>query len=1193
MSLHPHATNLVARMRALAPVLLLMSLVPPLGATTIPVSVAREAVFSDTSRSHAWSADGRFLTFSSQGNFVVPNQSGGNDRENVFLIDRQLDTVSLLSRSDSGAVTGGNNTSRRQTISGDGSTVAFVSRATNLADDLTEIFDRVYVWRSDGRQLEGSLATEPHPQSMTRGTEPGGGPMDDPELALDHDGSTLLIISGEDFGFEDPTPFGTDILLRDLSSGVTTLVSRSVAQPDTGGNLGSPVDEPDSWAMNDAGDIVVFVSRATDLVIGDQNGVETDVFLFDASDQSLVAISSSASTGETGNRLSRHVSMSGDGRYIAFESRATDLVKGMLDGNGEFEPDVFLYDRNDASVILVSASSRDPSRSGNRPSTAPRVDKQGRFLTFTSAARDLIEGYVDGNAVGEEDIFRYEISTGDISLVSRSASSPRQSANAASGEPRIAGDQIVFESLATDLLDGFVDRNGPDGADVYRYAPAVEGNTLMSFAVRPNLGGNGASFLLTASSSGTGVVFFSAADDLVLVSGVRSRSGNVIGDTRGEPLEHVIRSNIMSLLEASATGDDGSSGAIVSDDGRFVAFNSLASNLTPSKLDTGGQVIQVFLYDRLAGENTLLTPRAGTVDLGANDSSSLRAMSRDGSLVIVRSRATDLIEDFHPVGAIWNLFLIDRTNSKTTLISHDASNPLGSGSRDSGSFASVSMDERCIVFHSEATNLVDPFIDLNGPVEDDVFLYDRTTGSITLVSESVVGGGHGSNGSTVFGGVSADCRFVPLISRSDNLIEGLVNNTVFDTNVYRWDRESGDVDLISHRMGEPLVTANRTSGGVTMSADGQVVAFDSGATDLVAGSAPIDNQVFYWQSSDRLVRRVSHAAGDPDSTPNDASRRARVSADGSTVAFTSEASNLVNGVTYPGADDQVFLYELASAEASLVSHQVGEPLIASTGGLSFVTPLMSDDGRIVLYTSRASDLIAGFSHPANEELFNAYRFDLDTGINELLSHAVANPTLGAGASQVSVSPSGAFAAWHSPMGYHVPRDYNFDYDVFLGGADFDADLRLVKTDTVDPVELGESVEYQLAVDNLGDDAATSLLVSDSLPQDTTFQSASGDGWSCAEGGHLVGCLRTTPVMAGHEAPPIIIRLRTDAAGVMKNIASVRAATPDRDPESNLDDETTTVLVPGLLFADGFESGDTSAWSAMAGGQVGVSRIPDP
>jgi len=141
------------------------------------------------------------------------------------------------------------------------------------------------------------------------------------------------------------------------------------------------------------------------------------------------------------------------------------------------------------------------------------------------------------------------------------------------------------------------------------------------------------------------------------------------------------------------------------------------------------------------------------------------------------------------------------------------------------------------------------------------------------------------------------------------------------------------------------------------------------------------------------------------------------------------------------------------------------------------------------------------------------------------------------------------------------------------------DLSMTKTDSADPVDTGAGFSYTLQVDNAGPDTATSLTVTDTLPAGVIFGGASGTGWSCSESTGTVTCTRAE--LAPGSAPAITISVTSPAGGTtLENTASVSSA--DRDSNSSNDqDSESTVILEGAssIFADGFETGDTSEWSA--------------
>ncbi len=140
----------------------------------------------------------------------------------------------------------------------------------------------------------------------------------------------------------------------------------------------------------------------------------------------------------------------------------------------------------------------------------------------------------------------------------------------------------------------------------------------------------------------------------------------------------------------------------------------------------------------------------------------------------------------------------------------------------------------------------------------------------------------------------------------------------------------------------------------------------------------------------------------------------------------------------------------------------------------------------------------------------------------------------------------------------------------------EADLRVIQSDAPDPVFFNESLTYTVGVRNEGPSLATSILLVDALPPEVDFVSVSGPGWLCNEIGAAVAC--SLPSLNVGAAPDITLTVTAPAfAGVISNDAAVGGAEIDPNPGNDTSSETTTPRPP-VLFADGFESGDTSAWS---------------
>ncbi len=208
--------------------------------------------------------------------------------------------------------------------------------------------------------------------------------------------------------------------------------------------------DPDSFSqfpsISADGRYVAFESVATDLVVGDGNGL-ADVFVRDLQTNTTVRVSVDTAGGDPDN-VSMNASISADGRYVAFDSWATDLVLG--DGNGM--GDVFVRDlqTNTTTRVSVDTAGGDPDSWSMNPS----ISADGRYVAFGSNATDLVAG--DGN--GTLDIFVRDLQTNTTTRVS--VGTAGGDPDSPSQFPSISADgrYVAFDSWATNLVAG--DGNG-------------------------------------------------------------------------------------------------------------------------------------------------------------------------------------------------------------------------------------------------------------------------------------------------------------------------------------------------------------------------------------------------------------------------------------------------------------------------------------------------------------------------------------------------------------------------------------------------------------------------------------------------------------------------------------------------------------------------------------------------------------
>jgi Tol biopolymer transport system component len=411
----------------------------------------------------------------------------------------------------------------------------------------------------------------------------------------------------------------------------------------------------------------------------------------DSAAAKVTALVSVSSAEAQGNGVSEKAAISATGRYVAFVSSATNLVPG--DTNGV--ADVFVRDRATGVTRRVSVNSRE--RQGNATSgvTTPSVSADGRYVVFTSKATNLVRG--DTNH--RQDVFLRDRVKGTTQRVS--VSSTERQGNARSGEdgaPSITADGhfIVFTSRASNLV----------ADDTNERVDVFVRNRKAGTTVRVSVGAhraeaNGESFDPTISADGQVVAFASVATNLI------GADTNKRWDVFVRDRERRITRRI-SVSDGHVQGNNDSSSPRISDDGRYVAFTSWASNLVRG--DTNRR-LDVFLRDRTAATTSRVS--VSTAGAQANGSSLAPAISGNGRYVTFESAAANLIAD--DTNGHRDVFVRDRVAGTTHHVSVATDGTHGNG--DSRAPA-ITRGGTLIVFTSTATNLVTG--DVNGKA--DVFL---------------------------------------------------------------------------------------------------------------------------------------------------------------------------------------------------------------------------------------------------------------------------------------------------------------------------------------------------------------------------------------------------------------------------------------------------------------------------------------
>jgi len=390
-----------------------------------------------------------------------------------------------------------------------------------------------------------------------------------------------------------------------------TTIRVSVASDGTGGNTGG-----EFASVSADGRYVAFLSGATNLVPDDTNGVD-DVFVHDSQTGQTGRVSI-GNAGEQANNFSLYLAISGDGRYVAFESEATNLVS---EDTNNYR-DVFVHDRETGQTERVSVDN--DGNEGNDASWNPSISADGRYVAFESWATNLAPS--DTN--GEYDVFVHDRETGQTERVS--VDDAGNQGNNSSGEPSISGDgrYVAFWSWASNLVPG--DTNGT--YDVFVHDRETGQTKRVSVDSTGNQGNYGSSSP-SISADGRYVAFVSQAYNLVPDDTNASYDVFVHEPQTGE-------TERVSVDPAGNQGNHDSGIPSISADGRYVAFQSCSSDLVP---DDTNDLCDVFIHDRQTGQ----TERVSLDSAGrqGNGNSGDPSMNGDGRYVAFSSEATDLVSE--------------------------------------------------------------------------------------------------------------------------------------------------------------------------------------------------------------------------------------------------------------------------------------------------------------------------------------------------------------------------------------------------------------------------------------------------------------------------------------------------------------------------------------------------------------------
>lgn len=730
-----------------------------------------------------------------------------------------------------------------------------------------------------------------------------------------------------------------------------------------------------------------------------------------------------ANDGTQANALSARGRVSADGRFVAFESAADNLVGN--DTNGFI--DVFVYDIENRTIERVSLNNDDTA--GDSDSQNPRLSADGNVVVFETRSPNF------GSENGILDVYIRDRATGTLVMVSHTPDGSPSTGDSAYADISDDGQTLVFESASNNLVAN--DEN--ELRDIFWYDRATDTVSRIMGETESN----GISFGARLSADGQWVVFTSSASNLV-PNDTNGVDDVFVWERATEAITRV------SVYNNGTEGTLGSGGGVLSADGRYVVFNT-GSVLIPSDVNTKSDV---YRYDRTTGVVELVSRRAnGTLSnadvLGA-------AVSANGQLITFMSRSNTLVS-----GDSNTKVDVFRKDMETGNLERWSLTTDGTQSNGHSRWPDISADGRTITFESEATNLSgDP--DTNAvqdiffrrlsltppPTQTPTATATSTptatapatvtpTPTITPTSAPLTHTAyipvvavrhpwtHGAyvenltayaNGATAGGGISADGSLVLLSSRATNLVPDFYSRVPAD-DFYLMDLRNGAINWLTRPQDQCTeYTAFDTING-HFSLDTNWIAFSTRQDSVVPGECNGHSDVFLYDRASAEMLLVSKGRdGGVYLGGNEDSYSGFVSGDGRWVAFQSEASNIIPPTTPSG--NLVYLYDRVSDSVTLVSRDAS----GYFNGYSNVKGL-SADGRYVYFESNARSM--------GNEGWDAFIWDRET------TSIFRIPILPSGSESIyavvveDITPDGRYVLLKTEINGIVPNNEDNALDLFV------------------------------------------------------------------------------------------------------------------------------------------------------------------
>ena len=704
--------------------------------------------------------------------------------------------------------------------------------------------------------------------------------------------------------------------VRTFAAAPAVVSSGAQASVSAAGNSFNPTFSADGLHL-------VFVSHANNLVTNDDLNPWLDVFVRDLVSSNTVLVSVGAGGLGGANADANFPSVSSNGQFIAFASRASNLTAG--DTNNA--SDVFVRDVVNGITRLVSVDVNgnapgDPAPSLNLPlSGSPQISADGRWVFFESRALNLVAG---GAPLGSVNIYARDTWSNATVLVS-----PDVNGNAVVGKCTLANITPDARWAAFTTADqSLMPAVNNSGVDVY-IRDLQSGSTLWAstnaFAL---LGGNYSCTFPTLAGNGTGLAFHATV----------TSSGSTY------PMFFDLPARIRQRLFAFPVSNAPS---VISADGTAVAFEGSSNGWT-----------QILLWDRAS--NAVSVAHQKQFGNFPSSPSHVDTLSTNARFMVLREIGVDSPYFTTNVVPRYHLFRKDLVTSSLELLSGNTNQAAGAGDFQFATVAATA-DAGRIAFDSPANDLAAQ--DRNGA--SDIFLRDMNTGATELITPATSTKPAKSSSAHSFLGLnslSADGRYIvstryddPSVYRDTNgLIDVFVSDAVSGTSlgvslnatVYFTNTDGGS-------SGGPgtLIENTNTYRSPIISADGGTIAAVLPGFYSYVSVARASNGVF--TSSGMRVASRGVVASFSDSPA--------LSADGLLLAFRSDANDLNPNVNDANNVSDVWLrYYFAGTNGLYYATNYLMSVAtdnSSSGYSSSIAPSLKGDGGIVVFATKAGNLL--------------------------------------------------------------------------------------------------------------------------------------------------------------------------------------------------------------------------------------------